>query len=480
MKILRVYPTRIEIEPYKAGEWEGIEKLCSRDYDPTTHTREPIGFSIEDDILTIHRGNNVMRLSQLAGTKPVFINNQLVSNMRYHYQMMVAPRNQLQKDAIDFLTLRGMYERGRIYTQYALVLKPGSGKTYCAIAAALRLGVRTIVILHQDKIREQWIKTLREKTNMKMNRVLTITGGDFMDQMITSPPDFDIAFILHSSIISYINTRGKEKAREFFSSLQCGIKIVDEVHLYFKDTIMTDFLTDIPRNFYLTATFTRSDFREARLFKSYFSSTVKFYPKDEGNKNVVYEFILYTSNPSYTEQASIETYWGFSSTKYGDYSFKKDPYKTIIQVYLFALEKALEHTGKVIVMVPKIENCETLYELTKHLYPNKVVGTVHSKNTKEHNEHIKDTADIIISRVGSLGTGSDVALIRSLILMEPYSSPVTAEQMIGRLRPYYDEDSYVYELVNTGFFKVLNMLKRRYATIKRVCKEVRTLRYENE
>lgn len=480
MKSLKVYPTRIEIEPYEAGEWENVEKECSRDYDPQTHKRDPIGYMIEDGVLTIHRGNNITRIAQLAGRPPAFMNNQLVSNMRYRYQMTTSPRNQLQKDAIDFLTLRGQYATGkRIYSQYALVLKPGSGKTYCTIAAMLQLGVRTIVILHQDKIKEQWLKTLREKTNVRMSRVITITGGEMMDKMQEEPPDFDIAFILHSSIISYISSRGTEKTRAFFSSLQCGIKVVDEVHLYFKDTIMVDFLTDIPKSIYLTATFTRSDFRETRLFQNVFSSTLKFFQKDR-IKNVIYEFILYNSNPTHVEQAAIETYWGFSSAKYGDYSFKKDPYKTIIQVYLFALERALEHTGKVMVLVPKIENCETLYEITKHLYPGKEIGTIHSKNSKEHNERVKEEAEIIISRVGSLGTGTDIALIRSVILMEPYSSPVTAEQVIGRLRPYYDEDSYLYELVNVGFFKVLNMLKRRYKTIKSVCKEIRTVRYENQ
>ena len=76
-----------------------------------------------------------------------------------------------------------------------------------------------------------------------------------------------------------------------------------------------------------------------------------------------------------------------------------------------------------------------------------------------------------------MGTGSDIEHIRSLIIMEPYSSEVTAKQLTGRLRPYVQGgDSYAYELVDTGFHSIVSMVNKRITKLKEICKSVKNWR----
>ena len=113
--------------------------------------------------------------------------------------------------------------------------------------------------------------------------------------------------------------------------------------------------------------------------------------------------------------------------------------------------------------------------MIKQQYPDDIVATVHSKHTKLQNENAKKYASIIVTTTSSMGTGSDIENIRSLIIMEPYSSDVTAKQLTGRLRPFPNgEDSYAFELVDTGFESILSMVNKRYRKLQAICKSIKT------
>ena len=143
-------------------------------------------------------------------------------------------------------------------------------------------------------------------------------------------------------------------------------------------------------------------------------------------------------------------------------------------MFFRVLKVALSHEGKIIIVIPKIDYCERIASLIQKEYPHVRVGTMHSKNTKKHNASVKEHAEIIVSTIASLGTGADIEKIRTLIIMEPYSSKVTAKQLSGRLRPYgNNEDSFVYEIVDSGFGSIVSMINRRSGYLKKICKEVK-------
>ena len=103
----------------------------------------------------------------------------------------------------------------------------------------------------------------------------------------------------------------------------------------------------------------------------------------------------------------------------------------------------------------------------------KKVGAIYSKKSKKENELVKAESDIIISTIKGMGTGSDIAKLRNLVIMEPHSSKITSTQLIGRLREYAsDKDTYAYELVDVGFKSILNQVSMRLPTVRKKCKEV--------
>ena len=237
--------------------------------------------------------------------------------------------------------------------------------------------------------------------------------------------------------------------------------------------MLIDFFSNVPRNYYLTATFGRSDVTEQRIFNQAFGNAVRYGEELNSRKHINYQFVFFNSNPSQIQQRSIKTNYGVSSYRYADYAFKTDEFKTLESVMYQVLDTCLLREGRTLIVVPKIENTEYLSEKLKERYPSKKVGSVNSKKSDDDNLDIKENYDIIISTVKSLGTGSDIKKLRNLIIAEPHSSKIISKQLIGRLREYSStEDTYAYELTDAGFSSIMRMIGRRLPEIKKKCKTV--------
>ena len=472
-KICKVYSTRIEIEPYELGDLPQIENMTSI-WDPSTYQKIPYGYCHTDNKIIIPRGISLMLLQKLTGRPPtICYNTDKPVNMKYRYHMKCEPRDQYQQQAINFLLSKNGFENGKKYSQLSLNLATGFGKTYCATNAMLQEGVRTIIITHKEGIKEQWIETFAEKTDILPERVINISGSKDIEDIVNGEDDYDIFLVNHATISSYARKNGWDAVADFFDRAGFGLKIIDEVHLCFTNTIYIDFFSNVRRNYYLTATFERSDKKETQLFKRVFANTLTFGGDLERRKHTIYNFILFNSNPSYSDQMSIRTMRGVSSYLYADYAFKKDEDHSIMIALMKVMEECMRVEGKTLVVVPKIENIEMLMDVFTRKYPDKKVGAIYSKKSKKENELVKAESDIIISTIKGMGTGSDIAKLRNLVIMEPHSSKITSTQLIGRLREYAsDKDTYAYELVDIGFSSIMNQVSMRLPTVRKKCKEV--------
>ena len=473
MKVLRAFPTRIEIEPYVKGEYPDIEKMCSSDYDPATHKRDPIGFMIVGKKLILPRGISLQFLRQRTGAIPTMYHGVDPKAMKRKYHMLCPPRDDDQVQVINFLLSKGDFSDKSRYGQRAINVQPGFGKTYCSVFASIVSMRRTIILCHREKIKQQWIKTYKEKTDLPDERLCEITGSAKIIELMKGKADYDVFIVLEQTLTSYMKTYGDEALSEFFNHIACGNKFVDEAHLCFKQMLHIDFFSNVEKNYYVTATCSRADPKEVRVYNLAFGNTIKFGSELQKEKNVVYQLIFYNSDPSLAEQAGISTKYGVSTYRFADYAFKRDKYKTIYAIYFEVFKQAITHEGRIIVVVPKIEYCELLANLTRERYPNLKIATVHSRHEKKENQDACDNADVIISTIGSLGTGADISMVRSLIIMEQYSSKLTAKQLTGRLRLIAPGvESYAYELVDMGFEAIFNMVKKRYNTLNAICKKV--------
>ena len=156
----------------------------------------------------------------------------------------------------------------------------------------------------------------------------------------------------------------------------------------------------------------------------------------------------------YSERAGKWMRYGISIPAYTELVIPSDGrmtrfLKNIIKVIDMA-EKEVDY-GSTLVLTPTIASVEILREHVEKMFPDKKVGTYHSRNTKAENDKNKATCDILISTVKSCGTGFDVKGLSKLIVAEQFKSWILADQVSGRLRRRPDgKDTYMWDFVDAS------------------------------
>lgn len=473
---INVFNTRIEILPYELGSIPKLERKWSIWVKPE-YRYDPIACYYKDSKLIIPRGMSLTTLSSMTGVSPSFVQDEYVpAKMSSNYIMKIKPRDNNQVQAINFLLSINGFEKWARRTQLALNLDTGIGKTYCAIYSIIANKERAIVITHTQDIKAQWYQSFLKYSSIYEDKICNIDSGKILEEIFKGNEEYinkDVFLVTHSMITDFAGSHGWDYIKAIFSKLRLGIKVVDETHLCFKNIMMIDFFTNVPRNYYLTATFGRSDASEQKIFNNAFGNAVRYGEELNSRKHINYQFVFFNSNPNQIQERSIKTNYGVSAYRYADYAFKKDEFRTLESVMYQVIDACLLREGRTLIVVPKIENTEYLSKTIQERYPSKKVGSVNSKKSDDDNLDIKENSDIIISTVKSLGTGSDIKKLRNLIIAEPHSSKIISKQLIGRLREYSStEDTYAYELTDVGFKSILRMVSRRFSDIKQKCKTV--------
>lgn len=481
MKQIVAYPTHIEIAPYRLGESRKLENMCSTDWNYITHKRDKRFFLLGNDHkLIIPRGINLALLQQSFDGIPGYGAAWSYVKMKHKYKMLKPPKNENQAKSIDFLLSRDKFFTQRNYTQLALVVEPGFGKTFCAVAAAIERGERTFIICHRETIKEQWIDTLTNLANVPKNQILDAKVKDLTQILNGEDPNCDFIICLAASIRGILAAWDLVGLRTMLKNLKCGLKIVDEVHLEFDCTVITDLLANIQKNYYLSATFTRSNKLERNLFNRVFGNTVQFGMEFEWAMNVVYTFVRYNSNPSQLDQMYIMTKRGPSVCKLSEYAFERDENQTLLYLILRIMEEATMYPGKILITAAKIDHCNMIAKAVQKEYRELRVESITSKNSKEKNAEIKENADVIVSTIASLGTGADIKKLRSVINGEAFSSDVITKQFCKRLRPFpHGVESYFWDLEDFGFQPLIDMEEKKKITVKKITKDMRYKNYDN-
>lgn len=480
-KKIRVYHTHIEVSPYELGENERIERQLSIWID-AEYRFDPIAYYVIDNVLYLPRGFNLYILEkEFRSTAFTVKECDTVKNFR-GVHMLVPPRDRIQKESIDFLSANGKFKNAIVYSQQALILDTGDGKTYTTTNAIIKLRMRSIIITHQDKIKKQWIETFLSKTDVSEDNIVNISGSDIIEKIMQNKIDGYFYFVNHQTISSYAKTHGYQALRSFFKKISVGIKVFDEAHLSFKNVLMIDMFSNTKKTFYLTANFGRSDSKEAALFKKCFSSVYKFGEEtknyEEKRKHIIYVPVLYRSNPSIIELQMAMNMYGFSVLGFSKYALHEDEDNTMMRIFYHVFDIASKLEGKILITVPKIDDTEYIKECIQKDYPDisKKISTINSKNSQEKNDDAKTNADIICSTIKSCGTGVDIKGLRCIINLEPFSSNITSNQLSGRLREYAkDKDTYFFDLIDIAFPTCERQYKTKLTYLKKKCKKIQIM-----
>lgn len=375
------------------------------------------------------------------------------------------PRNQLQVDFIKFLL-----EHANKHENVAGILSPGQGKTFMACYSAIKLGYRTLIIVPTSSIKVQWAETLTGMFSVNPSRVL----------MVNSPSSFinvqsDFVVISQASLASINKTYDLEK---IMKANKFGIKIVDEVQMWFHNIIKIDGNSNICNNWYLTGTFGRSGDQENQLYQHMFGHLAIFREQQKSptlfnrkpgnvygmkphmNVKMVWahsgisreDIHAVSKSIRYSERAGKWVRYGISVPAYTSIVIPKDGTMTKLLNIILKVIKSAEREvnyGRTLILGSTIASTSVVASYTQKMFPDKKVGLIHSKQNKTENDRVKAECDIVVSTVQSCGTGFDMKDLSKLVVFAAYQSWILADQISGRLRARPDgKETYMWDIVD--------------------------------
>lgn len=172
-----------------------------------------------------------------------------------------------------------------------LNLKPGSGKTVLAIKLISWLKVKTVIVVHKEFLRDQWIDSILKFTDLPRDAIGFIQG---------SVCDLD-----KPVVIAMLQTLWKKERL----NIHYNLLIVDEVHNIGAEAFFKSLTCALPMCRYtlgLSGTTERTD-GLSPLFEAYLGKIVK--PVDESPRTLltVVPYFLSSSNEAYVSKVNKRT-----------------------------------------------------------------------------------------------------------------------------------------------------------------------------
>lgn len=458
-----------------------------------------LGFMYDEstDALYLHKGVNLEYLRKtLPNHKIKGDDFHKFKRLRFEYEEIVPPRNDEQVDVINFIAGLNHHSENLNERQLFLIKQPGFGKTYCSGVGLCKFGVKTLIITHRDNIRSQWLKSLHQMSGMGSEYVHEISSTEEIVQIAHNEHDFDydVYLLTHATFragIKHLKSIGE--IGNITKNLGIGMKIIDEAHLEFRDTLMMDFCFNVKRNLYLTATGGRSQRDENSIFHHVFSNALYYKPSaflTEGipKKWVDYTTVCVNSNvkPA-VYRYRVNGGRGMNPASYGKWVIQIDKKKTHLKCCRDILKIIYDkdENAKVLVFMPLIELCgDAAYFFNKELNYDPSfkydlnIKTINSKNTPRENADNR-RADVIVTTIQSCGTGTDIPGITAIISCSPFVSKITAEQVFGRIR-YCGKLCYYYDIYDMSVQMDKFWLKSRRKKFKQLALHVRDISWSDD
>ena len=451
----------------------------------------------EHDTLYLHKGVDIDFLRRLlVDVEFKYDPYDPYQEMNYQFEEVIPPRDEEQVDVINFIAGERSHASNINDSQIFLVLDTGKGKTFCSGYGLGLYGVKTLIVMHRDNLRSQWMHSLYDMNGYTSKEVYELTSTEEIAKIANGELEYnyDIYLMTHATFRAACKRINDcEKIRNIARNLKIGLKIIDEAHLEFRDTLLMDFLFNVKRNLYLTATDGRSSRDENAIFRHVFSNTTFYKRHVDANMKHPDKWVEYITidinthvNPN-VYRFRVNGGRGMSAITYGKWVIQKDKKQTHFKVCRDILKDifANEPTAKVLIFMPLIDLCtECAYFLNMELDHDEsfeyalTIRTVNSHNSKSDNE-INKRADVIVTTVQSLGTGSDIKGITDIINCSPIVSRIVVKQVLGRIR-YIMKPCHYYDIVDKSVPADCYWWKSRSRTLKALTTKYTHLSWSDE
>jgi superfamily II DNA or RNA helicase len=461
------------------GDYPELERsLTYRDFQAFTDYPKYMYDNVNNTIY-VPRGYDPVILEQW-NCKPVTIVENETETPPVNYIMKIPPRDENEEKAIRFLVGEGEFKSLKLNSQKVLIMPPGYGKTYCAIAAIQRLHTKALIIMHTQNLKEQWIEKFKEYTNMGGPQIVELESSKQLHGFLKRKPNANqkVFITTRSLLISYCERYGIESLQEVIERIGIGVKVFDEAHKEYARTLFIDYATNVRRTFYLTATFQLSNYGDNRVFQTAFNVVPKLRIKQsEDAKHIVYLAVIFNSHPSQIDEIRVTgKKRGFDRFAYIDYELEKGVLEHEIRYILdyFLMQKSLQ--GKTLILSSKKTTCDYFDEVARDVTNSTVKSCSFYTGNKVDNYK---SYDIISATSQMLGTGEDIPGLRFMLNTEPFASLPNTDQFSGRLRPYMGgtKPTFYVEFIDVGFEKLYDWYRRREKLLKTKVKEVHELNH---
>ena len=354
--------------------------------------------------------------------------------------------------------------------------------TFCSGVAIGKFKLKTLIITHRDNIKKQWMKSLYDMSGFSSKEVYELADSQELYNIAHGrlKLDYDVYVMTHATFRAAVariqDTRALSKITE---NLGIGLKIIDEAHLEFRDTLLMDAVMNVKRNVYLTATAGRSNRDENSIFKHVFSNAVWYKESGLLTDNRPKKWVNYVTVEINTHckpaiyQYRVAGGKGMNPASYGKWVIAYDKKQTHFRVCTELVKTLFKEDAhaKVLIFMPLIDLCEKCQEFIykKLSYDDTFeydldIRTINSHNSKSENERNKK-ADVIITTIASAGTGTDISGITDIICCSPFVSKITAEQVFGRIR-YIPKKCHYYDIFDASVPLDRFWIKSRFKKLK--------------
>ena len=306
-----------------------------------------------------------------------------------------------------------------------------------------KLGLKPLIVTPSTLLKNQWIEEIIDSGIDKSDIATDIFEGENKKCCVVTITSLELAIRDNwDACLNAINNG-------------CyGIKIIDEAHLHLKGMLKFDALCNIQHNWYLSATLGRSDAEEDTILNRALLDAKRFVGSKKYEEYQKEYIRIYQQDIYYQpSQKLCNDYF-----KYGKKGLIKSSYYNMLMAYkngvpfidnminMVKKVRALTKSDKkVLLLIPMIDIIKRVMNVMsrdsyfKNLNVVMVDGSMPLRQKRENLE----SGNIILATVQSMGVGVDVKDLIAVINGDQLASPISLEQIVGRLRDRGYETVYV-------------------------------------
>lgn len=461
-------------------------------YDEITHKYNQMLMSIiptKDETLDKDRYVDVHIYGRISDfeLENLFINQKVKVNYDFDEYDVVdielknQPRNDDQKFLIDFLCGNLNFRYTKPHPQLLVGADTSFGKTYCTINALTSYRAKFLIIVPTTTLITNWCEEFEKHTDLVASEDLLVLNPTVYRELKEGTRDisqYKGFLVTHASITDIGNNYGWTEITWLFKALRIGTKVFDEIHKNFRNLVLTDLFTDTYKTLYLSATIKRSDMKETTMLNKFFKNMLYFGKEmiQQRSEKFIKGVVFYTkTNPDIKQTRSFRfrrgNIKGITPTMYSKYlvEYKTHIIDAVVDKAVEIFENRPYREGKLLILFTNKAGQRYIHEHITKKFPNSSCKIINSDTRKKDREF--DT-DIIISSASIMGTGVTIYNLVQVLMLDTYSSAITAEQIPNRLREIKGVPQIYMEMVDKSVPECERQFKNRYKTLSNMLSKI--------